>query len=201
MSSPQGPVFRLSGARRDEACDALALAFRDNPLNVAVIGGDASRRLRSNRAGIRLLLPVALRHALVLAAGRERIEGCLLAAPPWRYPLPAPSLGAQLLAAVRQGFGVRGRWARVFEHLDALHPPPPHWYLSTVGVVPEARGRGVGLALVAALLEQVDADACPCYLETDRAENLPFYARSGFVVARESQVFGVRLWHLWRDAR
>jgi len=156
--------------------------------------------LRSNRAGMRLLLPVAQRHGLVLAAGEERILGCLLAAPPWRYPLPAPPLGPQLLAMARQGFAVRLRWTQVFEHLDALHPTEPHWYLSTLGVLPDARGRGVGRSLLSALLERADADPHPCYLETDRVENLAFYQAGGFAVVRESEILGVRVWHLWREA-
>lgn len=166
-----------------------------------MVRGGPERRLRSNRAGMRLLLPAAVRHGLALAAGGAGIEGCLLATPPWRYPLPAPPPGPQLLALLRQGPVTRARWARVFEHLDRLHPPPPHWYLATLGVVPEARGSGLGRALLDCLLARADADACPCYLETDRPENLAFYHAAGFEVERESEILGVRIWHMQREAR
>jgi ribosomal protein S18 acetylase RimI-like enzyme len=184
-----------------EAREALALAFRDNPLNVAVIGADPERRLRSNRAGMRLLLPVARQLGWVRVVGAPRVEGALIALPPLAYPLPPPSLPPQLRALCVQGFRVRARWSRVFEHLNALHPVAPHWYLATLGVVPEARGRGQGRALLETLLARADADAQPCYLETDRAENVPFYEGGGFGVERESEILGVRVWHMQRPAR
>jgi hypothetical protein len=61
----------------------LARAFRDNPLNVAVIGGTAERRLRVNLHGMRALLPTAARWARVAAADRSgRMLGALIATPP-----------------------------------------------------------------------------------------------------------------------
>lgn len=193
--------------------EVLAQAFRDNPLNVAVIGSDPARRLRCNRAGMRQLLPVARRHGLVLGArgggdpGMELsttrgtgLAGALVAAPPYTHPLPAPPLSAQLHALWVQGFGVRSRWTRVFAHLERIHPIEPHWYLATLGVVPDARSRGVGSSLLRCLLGRADRDALPCYLETDRAENLAFYEAAGFAVERESRILGVRVWHMWREA-
>ena len=43
----------------------LARAFRDNPLNRAVVGGSERRRVRSNRAGVAAYLPTALESARV----------------------------------------------------------------------------------------------------------------------------------------
>jgi ribosomal protein S18 acetylase RimI-like enzyme len=181
-----------------DAARALAEAFRDNPLNVAVIGGDPQRRLRCNLAGMRQLLPVARRHGLVLRAGSGPPAGVLIATPPGAYPLPAPRLGARLRALAIQGLAVQLRWGRVFEHLDRIHPREPHWYLATLGVAPDARARGIGSALLHALLDRADREAAACYLETDRSENVAFYAPAGFAVDRESRVLGVRIWHLRR---
>jgi len=163
-----------------------------------VIGGTPERRLRCNHAGMRQLLPDALRHGLVLRSAGRPLVGALIATPPNAYPLPAPSLWAQLHTLFVQGPGVRLRWGRVFEHLDRLHPMEPHWYLATLGVAPDARGRGVGRALLATLLERADRDALPCYLETDVAANLGFYEPAGFRVEQESQVIGARVWHMRR---
>jgi GNAT superfamily N-acetyltransferase len=183
------------------AAGSLAEAFRDNPLNVAVIGGAPRRRLRSNRVGMRQLLPVACRHGLVLRAGATGPDGVLIATPPGRYPLPAAPILARLRALAAQGLPVQVRWGRVFTHLDRLHPREPHWYLATLGVAPSARSRGLGHALLRVLLDRADREAVPCYLETDRRENVAFYAPAGFAVARESSVLGVRIWHMWRARR
>jgi ribosomal protein S18 acetylase RimI-like enzyme len=194
-------VAEIAALPSREVADAsrvLAAAFRDNPLNVAVIGGDPRRRLRCNRAGMRQLLPVARRHGLVLRAGGPTLAGVLVATPPHAYPLPAAPLGARLRGLVAQGLAVQVRWGRVFEQLDRVHPHEPHWYLATLGVAPDHRRRGLGRALLGALLERADREPAPCYLETDRAENVPFYGAAGFAVCRESTVLGVRIWHMRR---
>lgn len=194
-------VAALPDHEIDEASRMLAEAFRDNPLNVAVIGRGARRRARCNEAGMRQLLPTALRHGLVLRAGGARPSGVGIALPPYAYPLPPPPLPAQLRALLLQGLAVRTRWRRVFEHLDRLHPRDPHWYLATLGVAPAAQGCGLGRALLRALLARADGDALPCYLETDRPENVAFYEAAGFSVSRRSRMLGVRVWHMWRPAQ
>lgn len=199
-SAMPAAVAALPEREIGQASRMLAEAFRDNPLNVAVIGGSARRRTRCNEAGMRQVLPAALRHGIVLRAGGDRPSGVGITIPPYAYPLPPPSLLAQLWALLIQGSTVRTRWRQVFEHLDRLHPRDPHWYLATLGVAPDAQGRGLGRALLRALLARADDDALPCYLETDRPENVAFYEASGFSVSRRSRVLGVRVWHMLRPA-
>jgi len=194
-------VMALDPTQDDLAVSALAAAFRDNPLNVAVVGGDDARRLRCNRVGMRQLIPSTRRVGTVLAAQTPAGLGVLLAQPPGLYPLPPAPLGDQLRTAWAQGIRVALRWRRVFEHLDRVHPLEPHWYLATLGVAPAAQGRGVGRALLDALVRRADRDALPIYLETDRAENLAFYERVGFRSLHETQIFDTRIWHMQREAR
>ena len=178
----------------------LARAFRDNPLHVAVLGPDPVRRLRDNRHSMRDLVPAVRRAGLALEVRQgERCAGALLAAPPHAYPLPPPPLPALLYAWLVQGPRVRGRWARVFHHLDALHPRTPHWYVAALGVDPPEQRRGLGRALITALCDVADADGAFSYLETDRPENVAFYERAGFAVVRESRCLDVRIWHMRRD--
>ena len=199
MSQP--PIGALAPAARNEAAEVLARAFRDNPLNVAVLGPDPERRLRANRAAMRELLPLAMRHGTALVAPAQgRCGGVLLGAPPYTYPFPPPSFAALLLSWLQQGVRVRSRWGRVFHHLDERHPREPHWYVAALGVDPSAQRRGLGQALIRALTARADADGVFAYLETDRPENVPFYERAGFGLVGESACLGVRLWHMRRDA-
>jgi hypothetical protein len=157
----------------------LARAFRDNPLNVAVIGGTAERRLRVNLHGMRALLPTAARWARVAAADRSgRMLGALIATPPLCYPVPPAPLPSRIRCLLGQGPGVTRRWAAVFRALDALHPREPHWYLA----------------------KWADRDALPAYLETDRPENVSFYERLGFRVEQEVEVLGAPIWRMLRPA-
>jgi GNAT superfamily N-acetyltransferase len=180
----------------------LARAFRDNPLNRAVVGGSERRRVRANRAGVAAYLPIALARARVLAA-REggALAGVLVATPPWRWPIPAPGLGGLVRLLWGQGFRVAQRWGEVSRELREHHPHGPFWYLATLGVEPERWGRGVGRALLAGFLLQVDADAAPAYLETDRPELERYYARLGFAVRDRIVVRGVPVLLMERPAR
>jgi ribosomal protein S18 acetylase RimI-like enzyme len=180
--------------------DVLARAFRDNPLNVAVIGTeDPGRRLRSNAAGARTLLSaVEGRGEAWCARSGERVVGALVGMPPHAYPPPLPSLACRLRCLLGQGWRVARRWAQVFQALDALHPIEPHWYLGSLGVDPDHHGRGVGTALLRHWLARADDDGTGVYLETDLLENVGFYERMGFVVVQEAEILGIRVWCMHR---
>jgi len=81
------------------------------------------------------------------------------------------------------------------------HPrTPPHWYLSLLGTDPEARGRGLGSAVLQPVLERSDAERVGVYLESSKEANIGFYARLGFRVTRELRLpRGPRMWAMWRE--
>ncbi len=200
---PAEGIGPLQNGERSQAVSLLARAFRDNPLNVAVIGeSDPARRLRANHHGMRALLPVAQAHgrALVLRRGGRPV-GALVAAAPGAPRLPPPPLWAQLRCLAGQGLQVARRWSLVFDAVSALHPPEPHAYLGALGVDPVLQGRGIGSALLAHWLADADREGLPSYLETDAPANLGFYARAGFAVAGEVSVLGVRVWRMRRPPR
>jgi GNAT superfamily N-acetyltransferase len=55
-----------------------------------------------------------------------------------------------------------------------------HWYLCLLATDPIAWRRGVGTGLLEPSLERNDGDGLPCYLETQKEDNLAFYRRFGF---------------------
>ncbi len=171
----------------------LARAFRDNPLNRAVIGGDERRRVRANRAGVAAYLPVALERARVTTLRQDdgTLAGVLVATPPYRWPIPPPSPLGLLRLLWGQGFRVATRWGEVSRELARHHPQGPNWYIATLGVEPERWGSGTGAALLADFVAQVDAAGSGAYLETDRRELAGFYGRAGFRVEQEIEVLGV----------
>ena len=199
----------LPDRARPVAAMLLARAFRDNPLNRAVIGRGEARRLRSNGHAMRASL--SRREILVLRLsllqGHESISGdssdalaaLLLVLPPGGFPLLPSPLGAQLRAVVGQGLRTASRWGEVYRALQIVHPQTPHWYLSLLGVDPAYQRRGYGRALLEHWLAEVDREPAPCYLETDRAENVDFYAAAGFSLRTELQVLGTPIYTLWRE--
>lgn len=69
----------------------------------------------------------------------------------------------------------------LLERFDSNQPAdPPHYYLSLLGVSQAARGRGLGMALLAENLERIDAEGAPAFLESSNPGNNPRYERQGF---------------------
>ena len=94
-------------------------------------------------------------------------------------------LGATLAVAARMlgrsGLGSVRRALAVDAAMKQHRPAAPHLYLFAVGVVPGARGRGLGQALLAPMLAECDAAGTDCYLENSNPRNTSFYAGQGFV--------------------
>ena len=71
-----------------------------------------------------------------------------------------------------------------------------------LGTDPAAQGRGIGSALLGAVLRTCDEDGVPAYLESSKERNLAYYARHGFRVREELDLpRGPRVWLMWRDPR
>jgi GNAT superfamily N-acetyltransferase len=86
-----------------------------------------------------------------------------------------------------------GRFGAVMNHLEALHHrdmPIDHWYLFGMGVDPTRQGQGIGGQLLQPILRKADATGVPCYLETQKERNVPFYRRHGFEVTVETDIPG-----------
>jgi GNAT superfamily N-acetyltransferase len=69
----------------------------------------------------------------------------------------------------------------LFERMERVHPGgPPHYYLSLLGTHPDHCGKGVGMALLADNLAEIDAEKMPAYLESSNPENDRRYEHLGF---------------------
>ena len=201
-------VGLLHRDRYDEAEACLARAFFPDPL----FGFFMPNRRREYA-----LLP-ELFHAFVRDAAPfghtwgatvdgpdgARVVGAAVWVPPGGMPRPfGRELRMQLrvllllLRAKNLSIGMR-----LLAAVDKVHPAEPHWYLALLGTDPVMGGRGVGSALLAPVLTKADEEVVPCYLETQKEENLPFYARFGFEVLHTVSVPGSpTVWGLYRSAR
>jgi ribosomal protein S18 acetylase RimI-like enzyme len=74
----------------------------------------------------------------------------------------------------------------LLERFDASHPRErPHYYLSLLGIHPDFRGQGLGMALLVDNLKRMDAERVPAYLESSNPANNPRYERLGFTQVGE----------------
>ena len=69
-----------------------------------------------------------------------------------------------------------------FGAMEEYHPHDPIWYLAMIGVDPARQGSGLGSALLAHALADVDREGKNAYLEATSEGSRDLYARHGFEV-------------------
>lgn len=185
-------------ARPEEAAVCarmLAEVLGDDPVIRAMIPGDRDRPRR-----------LAALHAAQLRSGplldgtvdvaRAEPGGPVLGVAVWYAPGGPAHTRERLrqLPAVVRAIGVRHlptvlpQLARYERH----RPRRPHWYLEEIVVGPQARGLGVGSALLAHRLAEVDRAGLPAYLEATTPASRRLYERHGFVATGPVPVAGPR---------
>ena len=192
-----------------QAGELLCRAFLNDPAWLW-IRSDLEKRRRA----VWLAEPAVLRAHVPLETCWVTTEGSednVLAAAVWLPP--GPEIGS--LTYLRHGFWklpflVGISTFRRFLHMDkvmtairAEHAPAPKcWYLNTLGVSPDAQGRGLGSAIMQSVLRDVvDPSGSPATLFTSNPKNLPFYERAGFDVVHEARVGhddGFTYWYMAR---
>ena len=204
MSRPD--VVALREQDLPSAAQALSRAFHDDPLQTYVFP-DAEERIALSPLHFTPLLRYGMLFGEVLTnAGQCAGAAVWLGPDAWEVtPERAEAAGLDRLP---QDIGEAAA-ERFLGALTAIEPyhrsdvPPAHWYVMVVGVAPEARGTGLGRALLQPILDRADSSGLPCYLETAQPENVGFYEHLGFrtVVETVAEPSGLRLWTFRRDAR
>jgi GNAT superfamily N-acetyltransferase len=123
---------------------------------------------------------------------------------PAGYPRPFAQEARRTLrtAAIFATVRNRAKAIRLFLQVERRHPHEPHWYLAVLATDPTVQGRGIGSALLAPILERCDREGLLAYTETQKPENVSWYARAGFTVSDEVRLPGTPpVWCLRREPR
>jgi GNAT superfamily N-acetyltransferase len=193
------PARLVRSADIPRLAECLARSFHTDPISSFLFPHEGSRARR--------LVPF-YRHVMRVMREQGAIytDDDLRGAAVWRAPgstsvgaLRAISESLQMLLVLRSGVG---RAIKMDQVVSPARPLVAHWYLAILGTDPDQQGRGVGSSLLAPVLERCDADRLPAYLESSKAENIPFYERHGFRVKEELQIpGGPVLWTMERDVQ
>jgi GNAT superfamily N-acetyltransferase len=180
------------------AVETLARAFHADPVWGWAFP-DPERRLEQHRAVWRLVAESALGYESAWVTGD--CAAVALWIPPGKSELP-PAAEERLEAMVEEMLGPgAARVLDAFERFDAAHPKgEPHYYLSLLATHPDHRGQGLGMGLLAATLERIDAECAPAFLESSNPVNTPRYERLGFTVCGEFELpeDGPNVSQMWR---
>jgi len=172
----------------------LARAFREDPLHRWIFPTDRAW-MRSSHKAFAVSLRGEIGHGTVFT-DRE-LRGAAICRDPGLGP---PSIREQvgLAASTLALLGTRSPIVfRGFRRLMALHPQERHWYLSVLGTDPEHQRKGIGEALLRAILDRCDDTGHAAYLEASRSENVPYYERRGFEVVGELRLpSGPPVWRM-----
>ena len=186
----------------DEAAARLISdAFLDDPAFLAIGPDDPKRRwaslLRLNRAALK----VARRWGGPVHAAMEgdRLLATSVVFDEGRWPPPKRSLLYQL-GFVLAGPGPVARGLPMTQLMEHRHLKAPHLYLEILAAHPLQQRRGAGRALLTRLIEEADRRGLPAYLETTKAENVPYYRGFGFEVMSDAPLpRDARMWFMQRE--
>jgi ribosomal protein S18 acetylase RimI-like enzyme len=179
---------------------ALASAFQDDPV-IAWVLPDKHRR----RVVLPAFMELRLRNLAFPYDEVWMIQGGAAAAawvpPPGTWQL-SPAQRMRLLPPMLRFLRLRTPTVlRGLSRMEACHPhEPPHWYLFIIGSEQAAQGRGLGSALLSHMLNRIDIERFPAYLESSNERNLDLYARHGFRVTGEVTIpSGPTIRSMWRE--
>ena len=197
---PALPVVRRATADDVTAVAAqMARTFLDDPVTSHIFRNEARRE-----AGLRAYFGTQMKADYLPFGGCYVAEGYAGAAiwAPAGKPLPTVVRGMLTMLPVMPYVIANMRTTfQLLALIESKHPREPHWYLASLGTAVEQQGKGVGGALMRPVLEHCDAEGIPCYLESSKERNLPFYRRHGFEVVEEVPLpgDGPLLWTMWRE--
>lgn len=195
-------VRRTSAADIPELATVLARAFDADPFFNWFVPRD-SRRAERFVAAFDVILRRMSRN-LNETFTTTSLEGCAIWKRPGEHALGFVEEISLLPAFARvMGWRTLPRFSSLLGRAQRLHEslaPAPHYYLFVLGVEPGEQRRGTGSQLLEPVLARCDTEQKVAYLETARAENLPFYARHGFRVVHVLDEAGFpRLWLMLRE--
>jgi ribosomal protein S18 acetylase RimI-like enzyme len=205
VADPQtdATVVKATAAQAGTVIDIIGQAFDDDPAVNWFVRRD-QRRSAAVHAFFQMMADTLyLRHDenYLMSDG----SGATMWLPPGISTQVGFAETFQQLPAVLRIVRFRGlrRLLRVQAIVEGNHPHEPHYYLFAIGTLPELRGRGIGSKLMRPMIERMDRERMPGYLENSKEQNLPFYERHGFEVTQRVQLpgGGPSLWLMWRKPR
>jgi len=196
MDNQNGELLRLTLKERDAGTAVLGRAFTEYELLRYYFHNEIKRRAVADTFGF-IALSVCLKYGEVYASS-EKLEGVAAWLPPGKSPFGVRQIIRSVPPSIlvrfgRQGAGRMRAYGRFVDNLHRRLVPYPHWYLQIIGVGPAYQGQGFCSRLLRPVLERIDSERMPCYLETNAVKNVAIYRRFGFEVVSEDKMPGMEV--------
>jgi ribosomal protein S18 acetylase RimI-like enzyme len=202
---PKGLV-RLDKRNMEKASQMFTRAFYNDPFSLYAFPDTKerdSRLIYMNEMSLRY----GMRYGMVYAPS-ERIEGGAIWMPPGKATLSILGflLSGGITPIIKMGLKTELKMLPLDKFMEQKHRklvPYPHWYLALLGVDPQYQKQGYAGKLLRPMLEKLDAENMPCYLETSSEKNCLMYRHFGFEIIDEYVLpkADIRLWAMLRDKK
>ena len=179
-------IVRLTISDLDWATDFLTRVF--------LVGAPITKLFSPPNIERQLRYFMRCNSALAIQSGEcyatEARDGLAFWLPPGRTDMSIVDMwhAGMFWAPLKYGLTGTAKVIGFAHHIGAMHKrnaPMPHYYLFLTGVDPKQQRQGVNTALLGAMLERIDAEKMPVFLETQSAGNVEIYEKLGFVVVEK----------------
>jgi ribosomal protein S18 acetylase RimI-like enzyme len=196
MDNQNGDLLRLTLKERDAGAAVLGRAFAQYEL-LRYYFPDETQRCAAADTFVFIGLSVCLKYGEVYVSS-EKLEGVAGWLPPGKAPFGSWQMIRSVPLSVlfrfgRQGAGRLQAYGRFIDNLHRRLAPYPHWYLQIIGIDPAYQGQGFSSRLLRPVLERIDREGMPCYLDTNADKNVAIYRRFGFEVVSEDKLPGTEV--------
>ena len=197
---PVRTAVRTTDADTDRLVELLTRSFHDDPLTVWAFP-DPGRRGAILPEFFRAHVDLSLDYDGVYTTPER--DAVLLFLPPgaWEKVAARDAELTELFADIAGEY--REALLTIMERQARCHPGGRHYYVSFVGVDPDAQRRGTGAVLSDALVERADQEGVAVYTETSSAGGAGLTQRYGFAPLGADIVLpdGPSLRPMWRVPR
>lgn len=170
----------------------MAMAFHDDPSIRYLLGG---KDMGSDDWRYFNTVLKAVYNKCVMLSTDDRLDDLLILFPPWLRSVPALGFFANGGAAL-PGLFDRGLLKRTINYenncksVKSRFVTPETWYCMCFVVLPDMQGQGLGSSLIKPVLEVLDSQNIPLYLETHKVVNTKIYEHLGFDMVDVSAIPG-----------
>lgn len=191
-------LYRLKKSDLERGTDVLVQAFREDPLTHYFIPPcDNWEELVSTYFSYRLRFGIMYGEVYAISPA---IEG--LAA--WFAPGKSDMTNFRMMRAGGMslsrdlGKDIISRMSMIGEYTSKMrkqHVTEPHWHLFPLAVDPAFQGKGHASTLMRPMLAKILEQGKPCYLETQKEQNVSLYEHYGFEVIHIDMIPGIDMKH------
>jgi GNAT superfamily N-acetyltransferase len=184
-------LLKLDKKLAEPAIKMLTRAFWTYPILTYYFPEESLRRYISDSM---LAFPIytCLRYGEIYSTSQQ-LEGVAVWSPSEKYPVSF--WGILRTVPLRYIFGMTlnemARMQTVDRFLNDIHKrlvPYSHMYLEILGVDPPYQKRGFSSKLMKPMLQRLDREQRPCFLETQDPQDVPIYQHFGFEIIDQSAI-------------